>query len=145
MELINRRFQNKYQKNNITAHFICKEENTTILGDIRSIDQVFTNLINNAIDAMSDNGGELSININKLMDSEDFIEIKIADTGHGIPDQMKEKIFEPFVSGKEKGTGLGLAITKRIIDAHGGKIKVESFTSGSIFTITFKLAAEENK
>ncbi len=145
LERINRRFQNKYQKNKIVSHFICKLQDSIVFGAIRSIDQVFTNIINNAVDAMADKGGELSIQIDKKKDSPDFLEIKIADTGRGIPDEIKNKMFEPFVSGREKGTGLGLAITKRIIDAHGGMIEVESYTSGTIFTIALKFAAKENK
>jgi PAS domain S-box-containing protein len=145
LERINRRFQNKYKKRKITSHIVCKPKDTIVIGDIRSIDQVFTNIINNATDAMTDNGGELSIQIDKKMDSSDFIEIKISDTGHGIPEEIKEKLFEPLISGKERGTGLGLAITKRIIVAHGGKIGVESFTSGTIFTIALKIEDKENK
>jgi len=145
LERINRRFQNKYQKNKIVSHFICKLQDSIVIGSIQSIDQVFTNIINNSIDAMTEEGGELSIKISKKKDSSDFLEIKIADTGHGIPEEIKEKMFEPFVSGRERGTGLGLAITKRIIDAHGGTIEVESYTSGTIFTIALKFAAKENK
>ena len=145
LERINRRFQNKYQKNKIVSHFICKLQDSIVIGAIQSIDQVFTNIINNSIDAMAEEGGELSIQISKKKDSSDFLEIKIADTGHGIPEEIKEKMFEPFVSGRERGTGLGLAITKRIIKAHGGTIGVESYTSGTIFTIALKFAAKENK
>ena len=144
LERINRRFQNKYQKNKIVSHFICKLQDGIVFGAIRSVDQVFTNIINNAVDAMADKGGELSIQIDKKKDSPDFLEIKIADTGRGIPEEIISKMFEPFVSGREKGTGLGLAITKRIIDAHGGMIEVESYTSGTIFTIALKFAAKEN-
>jgi len=145
LERINRRFQNKYQKRKITSRFVCKPKDTIVIGDIRSIDQVFTNIINNATDAMMDNGGELSIQVDKILDSSDFLEIKISDTGHGISEEIKEKLFEPLISGKERGTGLGLAISKKIIDAHSGKIGVESYTSGTIFTIALKLAAKENK
>jgi PAS domain S-box-containing protein len=145
LERINRRFQNKYHKRKITSHIVCKPKDTMVIGDIRSIDQVFTNIINNATDAMMDDGGELSIQIDKKMGSSDFLEIKISDTGHGIPEEIKEKLFEPLISGKEKGTGLGLAITKRIIDAHGGNIGVESYTSGTIFTIALKITTKESK
>ena len=145
LERINRRFQNKYQKRKITSHIVCKPKGTIVIGDIRSIDQVFTNIINNATDAMTDNGGELSIQIDRKMDTSDFLDIRISDTGHGIPEEIKEKLFEPLISGKERGTGLGLAITKRIIDTHGGKIGVESYTSGTIFTIALKLATKENR
>ena len=145
LERINRRFQNKFQKSKITSRVVCKAKDTIVIGDIRSIDQVFTNIINNATDAMTDNGGELSIQIDRKIDALGFIDIRISDTGHGIPEEIKEKLFEPLISGKERGTGLGLAITKRIIDAHGGKIGVESYTSGTIFTIALKLAAKENR
>jgi len=145
LERINRRFQNKYKKRKIASQFVCKPKDTMVIGDIRSIDQVFTNIINNAIDAMMDNGGEISIQIDKNMVSSEFLEIKISDTGHGIPEEIKEKLFEPLISGKERGTGLGLAITKRIINAHGGKIEVESYTRGTIFTIALKLATKEKE
>ena len=145
LERINRRFQNKYQKRKIKSRIVCKQEDTTVIGDIRSIDQVFTNIINNATDAMTENGGELTIQIDRKMDTSGFLDIRISDTGHGIPEEIKEKLFEPLISGKERGTGLGLAITKRIIDTHGGKIGVESYTSGTIFTIALKIATKENR
>jgi len=146
LERIIRRFQNKFQKEKIQSRIDCKAQDTLVIGDIRSMDQVFTNLINNATDAMTNmGGGELSIQIDKKMDSTNFLEIKISDTGHGIPEDFKEKIFEPLVSGKETGTGLGLAITRRIIDAHGGRIEVVSYANGTIFMVELRLSIEENK
>ena len=61
----------------------------------------------------------------------------------GIPDSVKDKIFDPFVSyGKKEGTGLGLAITKKIVDAHNGKIEFESTTGiGTTFIITLPIAS----
>lgn len=143
LERINRRFQNKFHKEKINSNIVCKTQNTLVLGDLRSIDQVFTNIINNAIDAMTNKGGELSIRIDKKIEPSDLLEIKISDTGRGIPEEIKDKLFQPLISGKEKGTGLGLAITKKIIDAHGGNIGVESYTSGTIFTIDLKLALKK--
>jgi hypothetical protein len=64
-----------------------------------------------------------------------------ADTGHGIPEGVKDKLFEPFVtSGKQDGTGLGLAIVKQVIEAHGGEVQFES-TPGKGTTFTFSLPA----
>lgn len=143
LERINNRFSNKYQKFKINTKLICNSKRTIVFGDIRSIDQIFTNLINNAVDAMVKTGGELTIKINENMDTQDFLEIIISDTGRGIPEDLKEKIFDPFITGKEKGTGLGLAITKRIVEAHNGRITVDSFTNGTIFTVLLKLAEEE--
>ena len=114
-----------------------------VFGDRKAIDQVFTNLINNAVDAMEKIGGELTIKIQDNDNYSGMLEFVISDTGYGIPDDLKENIFDPFFTRKEKGTGLGLAITKRIIDSHDGKIKVDSSTSGTIFTILLKLAEKE--
>jgi PAS domain S-box-containing protein len=140
IERVSRRFNNKFQKAKIKSKIISNSDETIIMGNLRSIDQVFTNLYSNAIDAMGDEGGELVVKINKKTGPERYVEICITDTGRGIPDEINEKLFQPLVSGKEKGTGLGLAITKKIIDAHGGLISVESFTHGTVFTINLKLA-----
>ena len=67
-------------------------------------------------------------------------EIMISDTGEGITDEMKEKIFQPFFTTKSKGTGLGLAISKRLIEQHGGNIIAENnHPTGTIFRISFPL------
>jgi two-component system NtrC family sensor kinase len=81
--------------------------------------------------------GQLKINVRFDLKREYFI-IKVADTGPGIPDDLKEKIFEIFFTTKPvgKGTGLGLSITKNILQLHGGSITVESEPGkGSVFTI----------
>jgi two-component system, NtrC family, sensor histidine kinase AtoS len=146
VELISRisnRFNNKYTKNKIKANLHVKSQKALIFGDRRAIDQVFTNLINNAVDAMENTGGELTIKIQDNNEYPGMLEIVVSDTGYGIPDELKENIFDPFFTRKEKGTGLGLAITNRIIEAHNGKIKVESSTSGTIFTVLLNLAEEE--
>lgn len=91
--------------------------------DVDRMRRALINIINNAQEAMHD-GGTLTIRTRR---EEAGIAIEIADTGVGIPDELKEKIFQPFVThGKSKGTGLGLAITKRVVDEHGGSISVES-------------------
>jgi len=106
-------------------------------GDPRALEQVFTNLISNSVNAMSDNGGSLGIKISESDHEEDrkFLEITLTDSGHGIPDEIKSHMFKPFVTGSNRGTGLGLAITQRIINAHKGKIEVDSFAGGTIFRI----------
>jgi two-component system, NtrC family, sensor histidine kinase AtoS len=140
---INNRFKNKYSKNKITANLLVKSTKPIVLGDSRSIDQVFTNLISNSVDAMEKIGGELTIKLQDNFELPGILEIVISDTGYGIPEELKENIFDPFFTRKEKGTGLGLAISKRIIEAHNGSINVESSTSGTIFTIHLKLVEEE--
>jgi len=86
---------------------------------------------------MSDQGGSLGIKISESELEEDrkFYEITLTDSGHGIPDEIKAHLFKPFVTGSARGTGLGLAITQRIINAHKGRLEVDSFTGGTIFKI----------
>jgi PAS domain S-box-containing protein len=94
--------------------------------------QACTNLLQNAIESMPD-GGELKIN--GFMD--DHICISISDTGHGIPESIRDKIFLPFYTTKERGTGLGLAIVHKTVVSHGGDIKVDIEDKGTTFTIRF--------
>ncbi|NJD56717.1 MAG: HAMP domain-containing protein [Nitrospirae bacterium] len=92
-------------------------------GDVDQLKQVFLNVITNAVHAMPD-GGNLTI---KTSMQSEYILLRITDTGHGIPEDVKKRIFEPFFSTKkDKGTGLGLSISYRIIQDHGGRIDVES-------------------
>ena len=108
-----------------------------VMGDHRLLEQVFTNLISNASEAMEKTGGSLVVKIsrNEIVPSYPQVEIAISDTGPGIPDDIIDKIFEPFVSTKPKGTGLGLALTKHIVTAQRGTIHVNSFAGGTVFFI----------
>lgn len=105
--------------------------------DSTGIHRCLLNLLYNAIDAMQEEG-TLSVTT-RVQDR--FILIEIADTGCGISPEMREKIFEIFVTTKgSKGTGIGLAVTKKIILEHGGTIEVESeINQGSCFTIKLPL------
>jgi signal transduction histidine kinase len=107
----------------------------------RSIDagmlkQAFLNLVLNAIQAMP-NGGVLTVESRLRSDA---LEVKIADTGVGISDGDRKKLFSPFFTTKKNGTGLGLAITYRIIENHRGKIDVTS-EQGKGTTFTVKIPA----
>ncbi len=86
--------------------------------------QVLLNLAQNSITAMS-NGGELFLKASWLAEKQS-IQIVVQDTGSGIAEQDLPRLFEPFFTTKTQGTGLGLAIVRKIIDAHGGKIEVQS-------------------
>ncbi|HEY6971255.1 MAG TPA: ATP-binding protein [Candidatus Angelobacter sp.] len=103
------------------------QEIAPVMADEQLCDQVFTNLISNAWEAMGDNGGELSIRVqpqNSGLRREVIVEIE--DTGPGIPPDLKEQIFNPFFTTKKSGVGLGLAIVTKIVDAHGGTVRVTS-------------------
>jgi signal transduction histidine kinase len=108
------------------------QEDIMVDADSYMLQQVFINLITNAVDAM-DHRGLLNITISSQNSS---VLVKIADTGKGInPDDML-RIFDPFFTTKEKGTGLGLAVVYSIVQKHKGKIEVESSPdSGTTFTI----------
>jgi len=105
-----------------------------IKGHPDELDQVWTNLISNAIQAM-EYSGKLELNI--IEDKQNAI-VTIKDSGPGIPKEVKEKIFQPFFTTKAQGegSGLGLSICKKIIDKHSGKLEVKSEPGNTIFTIT---------
>ena len=94
--------------------------------------QALTNLLQNAIESMAE-GGELKVR--GVVD--DLISLAISDTGHGIPESIRGKIFLPFYTTKEHGTGLGLAIVHKIVVSHGGDIKVDTGETGTTFTVRF--------
>jgi two-component system, NtrC family, sensor histidine kinase HydH len=105
--------------------------------DVGLLRQAFLNLVLNAIQAM-DNGGVLTI---KSRLQGDAVEITIADTGVGISEENRKKLFSPFFTTKKNGTGLGLAITYRIIENHRGTINVASKPGkGSTFTVKIPVA-----
>ena len=96
----------------------------TLLGDGQQLKQVFINIILNAIDAMG-NGGKLDIQVSPgELEGKKAVQVKIGDTGGGIPVESLGSIFTPFYTTKESGTGLGLPIANRIVTNHGGKIHV---------------------
>ena len=151
--------EHKITKNNIKIRRNYAGESMKVEADKSMLQQVFVNLLNNAIDAMP-NGGEVGINVkNKkakkiaerigYRDSDYFkigeimTVIEIEDTGKGITDDELPKVFEPFFTTKDvdKGTGLGLSLAHLIIDRHRGTIGVESTVNqGTKFTIKLQPA-----
>ena len=97
-----------------------------VIGDCNQIEQAIRNLEINAAHAM-DAGGVLKVSTHLSEDGK-FVEMKIEDNGEGIPEEIKEKIFQPFFTTKAdgKGTGLGLPIVKQIVDSHKGYLKIDS-------------------
>ena len=119
--------------NNIKVITELTESMITVSADPTQIAQVFSNLIENALQAMED-GGTLRV----ATKSNGTAEVVFADDGCGIPQDNLEKIFEPLFTTKTKGIGLGLAISKSLIESNGGSISAESNgTQGSTFTVTF--------
>ena len=104
-------------------------------GDEILLRQAFTNLIQNAVDSMPQ-GGELGFGF--ALEG-NVLEITVSDSGHGIPEQIHDKIFLPFYTTKDRGTGLGLAIVHKIVVSHRGSITVQSSERGTTFRIRLPL------
>ncbi len=102
---------------------------------VSELNQVWTNLIDNALDAM-ENVEDAVLTIKTEL-QKDEISVKIMDNGNGIPEDIQEKIFEPFYTTKEigKGTGLGLDVVRNIIEKHSGKIEFKSDGNGTVFEV----------
>ena len=121
---------------NITLHTELADDLPQVMADSNQMRQVLHNLMSNAVDAMSD-GGQLSV---KTQLEADDVVIQISDTGCGMSEEVRQKIFTPYFTTKETGTGLGMAITAQIIEEHGGEISIES-EEGVGTTVTVKLKA----
>jgi two-component system sporulation sensor kinase A len=105
-----------------------------IVGEETQLKQVFVNLLKNAIEAMP-GGGSILVTMKRISG---HIRVEIIDEGCGIPENMLEKLGEPFYSTKEKGTGLGLLVTHRIIDAHQGRMEISSkINAGTTISVYF--------
>ena len=102
------------------------------MGDFHYLEQVFANIIFNAIDAVNFNG---KIEIETFGDDKSVF-VKIKDNGCGIPESILNKIFDPFFTTKPNGTGLGLYLSYNVVSSHGGRIEVKSKVGeGSTFTV----------
>ncbi|MCL5023817.1 MAG: ATP-binding protein [Nitrospirae bacterium] len=123
------------ERNDIRARYALQGI-PSLEGDEILLRQAFTNLIQNAVEAMPQ-GGELGFSFTKDAHA---VEVSISDTGHGIPEKIRDKIFLPFYTTKDKGTGLGLALVHKIITSHRGSISVESNENGTTFRLRFPLA-----
>ena len=118
---------------------------THIRADANQLSQVLMNLLLNAAEATPE-GGRISISANKLT-YVDSLEIRVSDTGAGIPLDILPHVFEPFFTTKRgKGTGLGLSISQTYVRSHNGEIRVDSVVNhGTTVTITLPIRQEENE
>ena len=111
------------------------------MADPMQLQQVFLNLMLNAIEAMPD-GGALAVKTS-YDEAIQAVNIAIADTGKGIEKSLLDQIFQPFFTTKRKGSGLGLAVTRRLIEEHGGDVYVESSPdTGTVFNISLRTLPE---
>jgi len=106
--------------------------------DPKKLERVFHNLLLNACEAVAPASGNVAIDIREFKDN---LEIRVSDDGPGIPDKVRDKLFQPFVSyGKENGTGLGLTVVQKIVQDHGGDVRVETSSMGrTVFRIVLPI------
>lgn len=123
----------------VSTRFEPPANRTVVDADPVQLRQVMVNLVLNALDAMP-TGGELSI---EIRDEAAGVEIRVTDSGPGIADEFKTRLFEPFASTRETGLGLGLVICRRIVEDHGGSIRGENLHGGGArFVVTLPRAAD---
>ena len=135
------------EKNNVNIDIKFDKDNLVLKLDEKYIKQSLINIIQNAIDAMSDNADDKKKEIFiKLKTVDNYAVISIKDTGIGIKEESLGKIFEPYFTTKRHGTGLGLTNVVRIIEAHNGNVTIESeYGKGSEFIIKLPLQQENQK
>ena len=135
-----------YQRRIAAANVVVERRVTpaVIKGFAGELRQVFANLISNALDAMS-GGGKLCLRVHRSSGNGvgPGVRVTVADTGGGVPDAVRDKIMEPFVSTKnDKGTGLGLWVTSEIVQKHRGSLRFRSkIGRGTVFSIFLPIAA----
>ena len=135
VELLNHRFKQKQ----LQIHWTMPPEDVPILGDENRLKQVVINLLMNSIEAVMDHGViELALDMHG---EEGYVEMSVTDNGVGIPEEIQQKIFDPFFSTKagKKNSGLGLSICQHIIESHQGLITCTSGNTTTTFNIRLPL------
>jgi PAS domain S-box-containing protein len=128
-------------RHSVTIHSEFEANMPNVPADRVQLQQVFMNLMLNAIEAMKDTGGVLTIR--SRLDPKGQLIISICDTGIGLPAENAERIFEPFHTTKPQGTGMGLAITRSIVESYGGRVwATPNEGAGAIFHFTLSCPAE---
>jgi hypothetical protein len=114
-----------------------------ILGDPTYVGEALRNLLDNALEATK-KGGRVSVRAGRQ--EKNWVILCIQDTGKGLPESVKDKLFDPFFSTKDRGMGVGLFFVKRVMDAYGGRIEVESeLGKGTLFRLFFRSREEKGE
>ncbi len=132
--------QYKLRKGNIEVIREFDGQLPKIMALVGELNQVWTNLVDNALEAMEAVGrGRLTIRTEK---DHEFVKVSIIDNGPGIPEEIKSRIFDPFFTTKDigKGTGMGLDVVSRIVNQHHGSVKVNSEPGNTAFIVCFPIA-----
>ena len=130
-------FIKDFERENIHLQLV-KSEDAFIYADKNLTQQVFINLLKNAMEALSNMKGNKNIEIRTMAEGNRCVNIIIRDTGIGIAEEDLEQIFIPFYSTKKGGSGIGLSISQQIMQKQKGDIRVQSESGkGSVFTLSF--------
>jgi PAS domain S-box-containing protein len=137
------------------VHYLAKDL-WPVVADPGQMKQMLINIFTNAVEAMEDEGGTLTVNssniaketnwecsFNNVHPAGKYISIDISNTGPGIPEEISKEIFEPFYTTKSLGRGLGLAAVAGIVQNHGGCVSFESSSRGTTFRILLPMAGEK--
>lgn len=133
------------QKNEIDFVFDTQNSDQLVWGSSGQLGQVFTNLLNNSIQAIKDLEDKwIKVSIKN---TDGYLVVQVMDSGDGIPSDMQEKIFESLFTtkGDSGGTGLGLAISRRLIERMGGQIDIDEACPNTCFTLKFPIKEESKK
>jgi two-component system sensor kinase FixL len=134
------------KENGIAVSFRLDPKADLVVADRIQIQQVLLNLIRNAIDVLVEWNGRRELRIETKYNTDSTVQISVADSGIGLAPEVAERLFQPFVTTKQKGMGLGLSICRTIVEAHGGKIWVEQGPGGgTIFRFTLREGHEEEE
>ncbi len=125
---------------NVEIERVVQSDLPRVVADPDQLKQVFLNLVTNAVQAMEDTGGHITVSTRS---EGEFVQVDVADDGPGIAASDLTKVFDPFYSRRSEGTGLGLTIVHRIVDEHGGHIEVESGHMGTLFRVSLPALIEQ--
>ncbi|MBN1111797.1 MAG: GHKL domain-containing protein, partial [Bacteroidales bacterium] len=130
-------FEHESKNSNIKINYSIEPDDLKFSIDTNQIEQVLINLINNAVNALSDNDNGV-IQINSFLNKRGRVTVQVSDNGKGILPDVLDKIFIPFFTTKKQGSGIGLSLSRQIMRMHGGAINVHSeLNVGTTFTLTF--------
>ena len=119
---------------------VSQQGNSTGWFDPKKLERALYNLLLNSCEAVAANAGNIEVELREVADG---VEVRVRDNGRGIPESIRGKLFEPFVSyGKENGTGLGLTVVQKIVQDHGGDVTVEKTSAeGTVFRLLLPLTS----
>jgi signal transduction histidine kinase len=129
--------QPTFEQKKVELEIILRNPDIQMLADVNLLEQVFINLIVNALEAVKEKESpKIILSADQSLDKK--IILKVGDNGQGMPEEVMDKIFIPFFSTKKNGSGIGLSLCKQIVMLHKGTIQVQSVEAqGTVFVMQF--------